>query len=249
MSKRQRNLVVALVASAAVAAAVLIRLPVKSYLAQFAQGVQEAGPWGSVLLGALYVVATVLFVPGGLMTLLAGFLFGVVEGTITVSLASVLGASAAFWIGRTVAHDWVQRRFAQSLRFQAINAAVNRRSFKIVLLVRLSPVFPFVVTNYAFSLTKIRFRDFLLASWLGMLPATVFYVYLGSLAQNVAEIASGRLGGDGSRTILLVVGALATAAVVIVTARAARSALRDTLGDKPGMDDEAPKSPTGWSRR
>lgn len=203
-----------------------------TFMERLADAVREAGPWGPVLMGAIYVVATILFVPGGLLTLLAGFLFGVVKGTITVSLASVTGAAAAFWLGRSVAHGWVQRRFAHSRLFRAIDAAVNRQSFKIVLLVRLSPVFPFVFTNYAFSLTKIRFRDFLLASWIGMLPATVLYVYLGSLAQNLAQITSGDVRGNGLRTILLVLGVCATAAVVVVTARAARAALGDVLGNE-----------------
>lgn len=236
MTKRRTFVIAILALAASAAAAAFFRLPVTSYVERFAESVRAAGNWGPVIMVAIYVVATVLFVPGGLLTLLAGFLFGVVKGTVTVSVASVAGAAVAFWLGRTVAHDWVQRRFAQSDTFRAIDTAVNRQSFKIVLFVRLSPVFPFVFTNYAFSLTKIRFRDFILASWIGMLPATVLYVYLGSLAHNLAELGSGDIGGRGMRTVLLVLGLLATAAVVLVTARAARSALRETLGGDAPAD-------------
>lgn len=232
MTKR-RILVLIVTALAAVAAiAALVWLPVGAALERFAESVRAAGDWGPLVLATLYVVATVFFIPGGLLTLLAGFLFGVVKGAVTVASGSIVGAMAAFWLGRGVAHDWVQRRFAASETFQAIDAVATRQSFKLVLLVRLSPIFPFVFTNYAFSLTKIRFRDFLLASAIGMLPATVLYVYLGSLARSLAELARGDVGGAGLRSAAIAFGLLASAALVFITARAARSALRETLQDE-----------------
>lgn len=224
MTKRL-TLLSAILVAAACAIAALDGLSVSAYLERFTEMVRAAGNWGPAVVVAIYALATILFIPGGLLTLLAGFLFGVVKGTITISVASVVGAAAAFCLGRTVAHDWAQRRFAQSNSFRAINSAVNRQSLTVVLFVRLSPVFPFVFTNYAFSVTKIRFRDFIFASWIGMLPATVLYVYLGSLARNLAELTRGDADEWGLRVLLPVIGLLATAAVVYVLIRGAKSAM------------------------
>jgi uncharacterized membrane protein YdjX (TVP38/TMEM64 family) len=228
MSVREKRLaaVAALVAAAAIMAS-LARLPMGTYLNGLAESVRASGAWGPALLGAVYVLATLLFIPASLLTVLTGFLFGVVKGTLIASLASLTGASASFWLGRTVAHDWVQRKMAGSTRFQAIDAAVNRQGFKIVFLIRLSPVFPFVFTNYAMSLTKLRFRDFFFASWIGMLPGTLLYVYLGSTAQSIAEIATGRYRRGTGQTILFALGLLATVVVTTMVTRLARSAVRE----------------------
>ena len=237
MSARKKTLalVVSLLAAAIVAS--LAWLPLGRYLNSFAESVRASGAWGPALLGSVYVLATLLFMPAWPLTLLAGFLFGVVKGTLIVSLASVIGASAAFWLGRTVARDWVQRKVAAHPRFEAIDAAVNRQGFKIVLLIRLSPVFPYVLTNYAMSLTKIRFRDFFLASWIGMLPGTVFYVYLGSTAQSIAEISTGNFRRGYVQTVFFVLGLLATVVVTTLITRLVQSSLRDAAGVTPSEDE------------
>src|ERR687883_71015 len=149
---------------------------------------------GLVVLAAAYALAC-LVVPGSLMTLAAGSLFGVVVGTAVVSLASVTGASLAFWLGRTLARDLVEKRLAGNPRFRALDQAVAAGGFKIVLLTRLSPLFPFTLLNYAFGLTRVRFRDYVLASWVGMLPGTVMYVYLGSTVKELADVAAGNVEG------------------------------------------------------
>ena len=208
----------------------LFWLPAGRYLVAFAERVRALGVWGPVLLAAVYALAAVLFVPGWILTLAAGFLFGVLKGTVTVSLASVAGASAAFWLGRSVARVWVQHKFAANSGFQAIQTAVNRQGFKIVLLIRLSPIFPYAFSNYALSLTTIRFRDFLLASWIGMLPGTILYVYVGSTAESITELTSGTYQRGSAQTLLFVLGLLATVAVTVVVTRAARSAVRNSAG-------------------
>jgi uncharacterized membrane protein YdjX (TVP38/TMEM64 family) len=179
-------------------------------------------------LGAIYILAAVLLVPGSLITLAAGFLFGVVIGTITVSLASTLGASAAFLVGRTLAGPWVQDRIARTTRFQALDEAVKQRGFMIVLLVRLSPVFPYNVLNYALGLTQVSLRDYVLASWIGMLPATVMYVYLGSTLKSLADLATGEIEYGVAHKVLFGLGLVATLAVTIVVTRLARNALSKT---------------------
>jgi uncharacterized membrane protein YdjX (TVP38/TMEM64 family) len=189
------------------------------------QWLEDLGPWGPVLLAAAYVPATVLAVPGSLITLGAGAAFGVVPGTVAVSVGSTLGAAAAFLIGRTLARGWVERKVAGNPRFRAIDQAIGREGFKIVLLLRLSPVFPFNLLNYALGLTSVSFRSYLLASWIGMLPATVMYVYLGSALGSLARVADGRGERSPAEKGLFYGGLAATVVVTILITRLARRAL------------------------
>src|SRR5918999_2625750 len=173
-------------------------------LASFFAWVQGIGPWGAVLFAAAYVPAAVLLVPGSLLTLGAGFVFGVVKGTVIVSLGSTAGAAAAFIVGRSIARDWVARRLAGRPKLAAIGRAVEIEGFKVVLLTRLSPVLPFNVLNYAFGLTAVPFRTYLLASWIGMLPGTIMYVYLGSAARSLATLLSGETPRSAGQQALFV---------------------------------------------
>jgi uncharacterized membrane protein YdjX (TVP38/TMEM64 family) len=187
--------------------------------------IRALGAWGVAIFVLLYVVATVLFLPGSILTLGAGLLFGVATGTLVVSVASTLGATAAFLVGRYVARAWVERRIAGNPRFRAIDQAVGREGWKIVGLARLSPVFPFNLLNYAFGLTRVSLRHFLLASWIGMLPGTVMYVYVGSLAGELAALGAGARDRTLAEWALYAAGLLATIAVTAYVTRLARSAL------------------------
>gem|GEM_PF-234943 len=206
-------------------AVALYHLPVRDWFLAFLGWSRGVGLWGPVALAALYVGACVLLLPGSLLTLGAGFAFGLLPGIAAVMAGSVAGAGAAFLLGRTVARNWVAARIAASPRFAAIDAAVADHGFKIVLLLRLSPLFPFNLLNYGLGVTRVRFLDYLLASWIGMAPATVMYVYLGTAASSLAEVAAGGGGGSG-RLALLFAGLLATVAVTVVLTRIARRALR-----------------------
>ena len=209
----------------------LFLLPTQEYLSWFLAWVQRIGPWGAVLLGAAYIPAALLFVPGSLLTLGAGFALGVGLGTVAVSIGSTLGASAAFLAGRTLARGFIEAKISHNPRFRAIDQAVKHEGFKIVLLTRLSPVFPFNLLNYAFGLTPVSLRDYFLASWLGMLPGTVMYVYLGSAAKNLADLAAGKALGETGQQVLFGVGLLATAAVTVAVTRVAKRALTAVVPD------------------
>ncbi len=202
-------------------------LPVNDYLARFFEYVQSSGVWGPVLLAVVYVLATIVMVPGLILTLGAGFAFGIVKGTIAVSVGSVLGATAAFLIGRTVARSFVEQKVAEFPKFAAVDRAVQTSGFKIVLLTRLSPAFPFNVLNYLFSITSVRTRDYFLASWIGMLPGTLMYVYFGTAIKNLADLVGGRFEGGMGQKILLVVGLLATVIVTVYITKLARTAIRE----------------------
>src|SRR5262249_11961339 len=155
----------------------------------------------------------------------AGFVLGVFVGTITVSLASTVGASAAFLLGRSLARAWIQGKIARSPRFRAVDEAFRQLGFKIVVLLRLSPLFPFQLLNYALGLTKISFREYVLASWIGMLPGTVMYVYIGSTLKALTDVAEGRALDSVAEKVLFGLGLAATVAVTVVVTRVARGAL------------------------
>ena len=151
--------------------------------------------------------------------------FGVVKGSIAVSVGSTLGATAAFLVGRYLARNWVSGKVAGNEKFKAVDEAVAREGWKIVLLTRLSPVFPFNLLNYAFGLTKVNLKQYILASWAGMIPGTVMYVYIGSLAGDLASLGSGGRTRTTGEWILYGVGLLATGVVTVFVTRLAKNAL------------------------
>lgn len=209
---------------------VLLRcLDAEALLQQALSGIDSVGRWGFLLFVALYVLATVFLIPGLLLTLGAGVLFGVVKGTLVVSVASILGAVCAFLLGRSAVRERIATRIAKNPRFDAIDRAVAREGWKIVLLTRLSPVFPFNLLNYAYGLTRISLRHYFWASWVGMLPGTVMYVYLGSLAGDLARLGTGRATRSAGEWALYLVGLVATVAVTLYVTRLARAALRDKV--------------------
>ncbi len=218
-----RILIVAAIVAAGTLAAWL--LPVADWTTRLAAYAADTGPTGVIVFFSVYVVSTVALLPGVILTLAAGFAYGPVWGLAVASPASVAGATCAFVLGRTALRGWAQRQVERSPRMRAIDAAVEREGFKLVLLLRLSPVFPFNLLNYALSLTRVSLGRYILASAIGMLPGTALYVYLGSLAPAAAALSSATGGGSATRTALYVVGLLATVAVVVIATRAARRAL------------------------
>jgi uncharacterized membrane protein YdjX (TVP38/TMEM64 family) len=166
-------------------------------------------------------VATVLLVPGSILTLGAGFIWGPVAGLAIVSPVSVAAATAAFLLGRTWARPWVAGRIARDPRFAAIDAAVARRGSTIVLLLRLSPVVPFTLLNDALGLTHVRLRDYVIASFTGMLPGTFLYPYLRSIATTVASIGDAATTPDPVRQTFYWLGLGATVIVTVVVTRLA----------------------------
>src|SRR5262249_31165984 len=196
----------------------------QAFLRQALVGIAGLGPWGPVIFVLLYVAATVLSLPGAILTLGAGFVFGVVKGSIIVSISATLGATAAFLVGRYLARDWVAKKIEGNAKFKAIDKAVAREGWKIVGLTRLSPVFPFVLLNYAFGITQVSLRDYVLASAVGMVPGTVMYVYIGSLAQ-----VAGQRQRTPAEWALYGVGLLATIIVTIFVTRIAKKALAQKI--------------------
>jgi uncharacterized membrane protein YdjX (TVP38/TMEM64 family) len=183
------------------------------------------GRWEPALFIAAYVLAAVLFIPGSVLTLGAGALFGLAWGSVFVSVGATLGATCAFLVGRYLAREVIARKIEGNEKFAAIDQAVADEGWKIVLLTRLSPIFPFTLLNYAFGLTRVKLSHYVVASWIGMMPGTILYVYLGSLA----HVGVGPRHRTTSEWILYGVGLLATIVVAVFVTRLARKSLAQKI--------------------
>lgn len=187
----------------------------------------------------LYIVITVSFLPASIVTLGAGVVFGVVKGSLFVFIGAMLGAAAAFLIGRYVARDWVGSKIAGNEKFKAIDEAIAREGRKIIFLIRLSPAFPFNLLNYALGLTKVSLKDYVLGTT-GILPGTVMYVYLGSLAGSLATLGAGDAPSNPAITwAIRIIGFVATVSVTVYVTRIARKALQQAVPTVEGETDEA----------
>lgn len=198
----------------------------QAWLLAVLEWIDGLGLVGGLAFIALYVVATVAFLPGSILTLGAGVIFGVVAGSVYVFGGATLGAIAAFLVGRYLSRGWVSHKIEGNPNFRAIDSAVAQEGFKIVVLTRLSPVFPFNLLNYAFGLTGVSLKNYALGS-VGMIPGTILYVYIGSLAGDLA-----RIGTEGSQAAnptlqwaIRIIGLVATVAVTVYVTRIARQAL------------------------
>lgn len=226
MSGKSKLLAVALAIAALVIA---IRfLPFAEWVESFNAWVAELGVAGMVVFAFAYAAATVFMLPGAVLTLAGGAAFGLGYGFVTISVGSTLGAALAFLVSRFFARKRIESWIQSKPSFRAIDKAVGEQGTKIVFLTRLSPVFPFNFQNYAYGLTKIPFVSYVAASWVGMIPGTFLYVYLGTLGRSGLEAASGA-GNDveSARLALQVVGLAATLLVTILITRTAKKALRE----------------------
>lgn len=195
------------------------------------QWIESLGVVGGIAFIGIYIIATVAFLPGSILTLGAGVVFGVGFGSIYVLFGATLGAIAAFLVGRYLARGWISSKIEGNQKFAAIDKAVAREGFKIVLLTRLSPVFPFNLLNYAFGVTGVALKDYALGS-IGMIPGTVMYVYIGSLAGDLARI--GTESQPTNPTIqwsIRIIGFIATVAVTVYVTRIARKALAERVSE------------------
>jgi uncharacterized membrane protein YdjX (TVP38/TMEM64 family) len=222
---RPKILLIAIVVIAILYAA--HRIGAGPWLTNTLDWIRGLGALAPVVFIAIYIAACVAFVPGSILTIGGGVIFGVVRGSIYVSIAATLGATAAFLVGRYLARDWVSTRLEGNAKFKAIDEAVGKEGWKMVFLTRLSPVFPFNLLNYAYGLTGVTLRDYFFASWIGMLPATILYVYIGSLSSDLARAAGGGARRTPLEWALTAVGFIATVAVVVYATRIGARALRE----------------------
>lgn len=199
-------------------------LPLGQWLKDFQAWIEGLGPLGGVLFGLAYVAGALLFVPGAVLTIGAGYLFGLGWGVVVVSLASTAAAALAFLIARHLARERVETLARKNPKFAALDRAIGKNDWKVIFLLRLSPLIPFSVSNYLYGLTSMRFAPYVLASWIGMLPGTFLYVYLGAAGKSLGE----KQEKSPWEWALLGAGLLATIAVTVILTRVAKKELGKT---------------------
>ncbi|MCK5424840.1 MAG: TVP38/TMEM64 family protein [Emcibacter sp.] len=224
---------IAIIVAALIAASIF--WPVHEWMQALIVWVKASGPWGVAAFAVIYIAAVVLFLPGSILTLGAGFVYGPFWGTLLVSPVSVTAAFVAFSLARGRLRPWVMNKVGHNERFSLVDKAVGDQGFKIVMLLRLSPLFPFSFLNYALGLTGVKARSYVLASFIGMLPATFLYTYLGSLVTSVTELANApKQGAEDAQSIFMWVGFAVTVVVTAYVTTLARRALRDAVPQEEG---------------
>ena len=204
-------------------------LPVHEWLRSFNDWVTRMGVVGIFIFIGVYAVATVLLAPGSILTIGAGFAFGLWKGFLAVSAGSTLGAALAFLVARFVARDKVEAIAQRSGKFRRIDEAIGKEGAKLILLLRLSPVIPFNLSNYFYGLTGVRFWPYVLVSWIGMMPGTFLYVYIGVAGKAAVSATAGAEAARHSREYwaLTSIGLVATIIVTIWVTKIARDALKE----------------------
>jgi uncharacterized membrane protein YdjX (TVP38/TMEM64 family) len=226
-ARRSGLWVKAVIALAVVAVLVFAGKRLGALVPQFAAWVESLGVWGPLAFIVGYIVATVAFIPGSILTLAAGAIFGLARGTAFVFVGATIGSILAFLVSRYFARSAIEKRLQGNEKFANIDRAVGAQGLKITFLLRLSPVFPFNLLNYGLGLTNVRLRDYAIAA-LGMLPGTFLYVYYGKLAGDVAAVAGGAaVRKDAGYWTVLILGLLATVVVTTIVTRIARKALKE----------------------
>lgn len=192
--------------------------------------VEDLGAIAPIAFMLIYIVSTVAFLPGSVLTLGAGIVFGVIQGSIYVFIGATIGATLAFLVGRYLARGWISKKIAGNKKFGAIDLAVGKEGFKIVLLTRLSPIFPFNLLNYGLGVTGVSLKDYVLAS-VGMIPGTIMYVYIGSLAGSIATIGSETQPDANpiAQWAIRILGFAATVAVTLYVTKLAQKALDESI--------------------
>ena len=200
-----------------------------SFLQNTLQWINGLGALGGVVFIGIYIIATLAFLPAAILTLGAGVIFGVIWGSLYVFIGATLGAVAAFLVGRYVARGWVKEKISSYKKFASIDQAVSKEGLKIVFLIRLSPLFPFNLLNYALGVTSVSLKDYFLASF-GMIPGTIMYVYLGHLAGDLALIGN-KSQPDNMilHWVIQIIGLIATIAVTVYVTKIAKKALKEEI--------------------
>lgn len=215
-----------------------LTLPMEKMLKDFLVWIDKnLGHWGPLVLAVAYIPLTVLAVPASILTLGGGYLFGLTVGFIADSIGSTAGATAAFLVGKTIGRSYVVSKLKDYPQFQAVAIAVQRSGFKIVLLLRLVPLLPFNMLNYLLSVTPVSIGEYILASWIGMMPITFAFVYVGTTIKDLSDVTHGWNEISTTRWILLTIGSVASVVLMVLVTRVARKSLNKALEENEGKLD------------
>jgi len=214
---------------------VVVNLPFDVYLKIFLEWTKGQGFIGVIIFILVYIVSTVCFLPGVILTIAAGFIYGTIVGTIYVEIGATVGAQFSFLLGKALFREWVLKMVENYPMFSAIDKAISLNSWKIVTLLRLSPLTPYNVLNYGLALTRIKFWDYTWTNLIGMLPSTILFTYMGTAAKNINDIVS---RDDADKTeknpmeqVLFYIGLILTlisvVLITIISGRAIKEELRE----------------------
>ncbi|KAL6343481.1 hypothetical protein AAG906_024846 [Vitis piasezkii] len=212
-------------------------LPVEKILKDFLLWIeQDLGPWGPLALAVAYIPLTVLAVPASVLTLGGGYLFGLPVGFVADSIGATVGAGAAFLLGRTIGRSYVISKLKDYPQFRAVAIAIQRSGFKIVLLLRLVPLLPFNMLNYLLSVTPVPVWEYMLASWLGMMPITLALVYIGTTLKDLSDVTHGWHEFSTSRWIFIGLGLVISVILMVCVTKVAKAALEKALAENEDID-------------
>ncbi|XP_057868166.2 uncharacterized protein LOC131075355 [Cryptomeria japonica] len=205
-------------------------LPMEKMLKNFLVWIDtRLGHWGPLVLAVAYIPLTVLAVPASILTLGGGYLYGLTVGFIADSIGSTAGATAAFIVGKTIGRSYVVSKLKDYPQFQAVAIAIQRSGFKIVLLLRLVPLLPFNMLNYLLSVTPVSIGEYMLASWIGMMPITFAFVYVGTTIKDLSDVTHGWSEISTTRWIFFIVGLAASVGLMVLVTKVARRSLNKAL--------------------
>ncbi|KAM7521571.1 hypothetical protein LguiA_011473 [Lonicera macranthoides] len=240
------RVVLLLVLLGAIAAA-FISLPVEKILKHFLQWVQQdLGPWGPLALALAYIPLTILAVPASVLTLGGGYLFGLPVGFVADSVGATIGATAAFILGRTIGRTYVISKLNDYPKFNAVAIAIQRSGFKIVLLLRLVPLLPFTMINYLLSVTPVHLGEYVLGSWVGMMPLTLALVYIGTTLKNLSDVTHGWREVSPTHWIYIVAGFVISVIIMVYITQVAKVSLEQALEENEeieGLTSGSPRLP------
>lgn len=211
------------------------RFNLRGVIADILEWSKNQGVLGALVFILVYIISAVLLIPGTILTFAGAAIYGLFWGVVLVSIGSTMGAMLAFLIARYGVRNWLSRKMKASSRWAAIDEIVEEDGWKIVFLSRLSPLFPFNLLNYFYGITAVSFRDYSLASWLGMMPGIVLYVYLGSLAGDLFQADRERSNLEWAFYFF---GLLATAALTLIITKRANAALKRKLPKNADTEDD-----------
>ncbi|KAF3457204.1 hypothetical protein FNV43_RR01861 [Rhamnella rubrinervis] len=211
-----------------------LTLPVEKILKDFLLWVEkDLGPWGPLVLAVAYIPLTILAVPASILTLGGGYLFGLPVGFVADSIGAAIGAGAAFFLGRTIGRSYVVSKLKDYPQFRSVALATQKSGFKIVLLLRLVPMLPFNMLNYLLSVTSVPIGEYMLASWLGMMPITLVLVYIGTTLKDLSDVTHGWSEFSYTRLALAIVSLVVSLVLMTCVMKIAKDAL-----DKALVEDE-----------
>ena len=227
-----KRVIVRLCVCAAAIAALIVAsrfVDLGGWLRESLAWIRGLGPWAPITFIVIYIVSCVLAIPASILTLGGGFLFGFGWGMACVLTGATLGAVASFLVGRYLARDWVSRKIQNNAKFKAIDDAIAREGWRIVLLARLAPIFPYAVLNYGFAITRVSFSHYTLATAIGIVPAMIAFVYFGTLATDLTNLNQ---GVKSAPWLKWAIGGMTIVVAVFLT-RIARRSLNRALGPQP----------------